>query len=76
MMLDSASQWSKIITNGNLLVKINEQDSINRLYRLNRFYVELQSEVVTDNYKKIAIFKTGKKLEKYLNGVALDFPSN
>lgn len=76
MMLDSASQWSKLITKGNLLVKINELDSIMRLYRVNRFYVELQSELVTDNFKKITIFKTGKKLEKYLDGVVLNNPLN
>lgn len=60
------------LKNGEFLAFTLNNDSINRLYYLYDYFIDLQYNHKKHRFEKVDIFKETKKLDKYLDKIDLD----
>ncbi len=71
MMLTRMEQWVLISSKSQPLTTLEVGDKEYILYTINTFYLEIEAERFTKKFRRMSIFKTGKKLDKYFGGIRL-----
>ncbi len=65
MMLDVYEQASELFENGIKVASLNHADGNYELYALSSIFIEIKRHKITNKIMVMAIFKSGKQLDKY-----------